>query len=168
MKPQEIIEALELAPHPEGGFYRETYRSAETIPLRSLGGRAGAARAHSTAIHYLLTEESFSALHRIDCDEIFHFYLGSPVTMLLLHGDGAGETLILGRHDKWQTQIQAQIQRKANVHVYAGGLSDEALRDAMVIPCHSIEQTLQQLLHNKPDATIAILPEGPQTVPYVS
>ena len=70
-------------------------------------------------------------------------------------------------HDQWQVQIQAQIQRKARVHVYAGGLRDDELRQALVIPCHSVEQTLAELLHAKPDARVAILPEGPQTVPYI-
>lgn len=70
--------------------------------------------------------------------------------------------------DQWQVLIQAKIQMKANVHVYAGGLSDEELRDAKVIPCRSIEATLAEILSRKPDATIAILPEGPQTVPYLA
>ncbi len=70
-------------------------------------------------------------------------------------------------HDQWEAQIQAQIQLKANVHVYADGLSDEELRRALVIPCHSIEETVAQLWHNNPGATIAVLPDGPQTVPYI-
>jgi len=70
-------------------------------------------------------------------------------------------------HDQWEAQIQAQIQLKANVHVYADGLSDEELRHALVIPCNSIEETAAQLLRDNPGATIAVLPEGPQTVPYV-
>ena len=70
--------------------------------------------------------------------------------------------------DQWQVLIQAKIQMKANVHVYASGLSDEELRDAKVIPCRSIEATLAEILARKPDATIAILPEGPQTVPYLA
>jgi lactate racemase len=70
--------------------------------------------------------------------------------------------------DQWQALIQARIQMKARVHVYAGGLTDEALQDAKVIPCRSIEQTLAEILEKKPGATIAILPEGPQTVPYLA
>ena len=70
-------------------------------------------------------------------------------------------------HDQWEAQIQAQIQLKANVHVYADGLSDEELRHALVTPCNSIEETVAQLLRDNPGATIAVLPEGPQTVPYV-
>lgn len=70
-------------------------------------------------------------------------------------------------HDQWEAQIQAQIQLKARVHVYADGLSDEELRRALVIPCPSIEETLARLRHRNPAATIAVLPDGPQTVPFL-
>jgi lactate racemase len=70
--------------------------------------------------------------------------------------------------DQWQAQVQAKIQMKANVHVYARGLSDEELRDAKVIACRSIEKTLAEILARNPNATIGILPEGPQTVPYLA
>ncbi|MGC9467588.1 MAG: nickel-dependent lactate racemase [Anaerolineae bacterium] len=71
-------------------------------------------------------------------------------------------------HDQWEAQVQAQIQQRARVHVYADGLTDEELRDAMVIPCRSIEQRVAELLQDKTEARIAVLPEGPQTVPYVA
>jgi nickel-dependent lactate racemase len=70
-------------------------------------------------------------------------------------------------HDQWTAQAQAQIQLKAKVHVYADGLSDEALQRALVIPCRSIEATLARIRHDNPKSTIAVLPEGPQTVPYI-
>ena len=70
--------------------------------------------------------------------------------------------------DQWEAQVQAQIQLKARVHVYADGLTDEQLRQALVIPCRSIESTVARLREEKPDATVAVLPEGPQTVPYVA
>jgi nickel-dependent lactate racemase len=70
-------------------------------------------------------------------------------------------------HDQWEAQIQAQIQQKARVHVYADGLTDEELREALVIPCRSVEQCLQDLMRDRPGARIAVLPEGPQTVPYL-
>ena len=71
-------------------------------------------------------------------------------------------------HDQWEAQAQAQIQLKAPVHVYADGLSDEELRRALVIPCRSIETTVAEIRREKPEATIAVLPDGPQTVPYVT
>ena len=70
--------------------------------------------------------------------------------------------------DQWQVQIQANIQMKARVHVYAGGLTDEQLRNARVIPCRSIEASLAEILARNSAATIAVLPEGPQTVPYLA
>ncbi|RPJ40304.1 MAG: hypothetical protein EHM21_14880 [Chloroflexi bacterium] len=69
--------------------------------------------------------------------------------------------------DQWEAQVQAKIQMKANVHVYAGGLSDEELHAALVTPCRSVEQTLAKILEKNPGAKIAVLPEGPQTVPYI-
>ena len=68
-------------------------------------------------------------------------------------------------HDQWEAQLQAQIQSKARVHVYAGGLSDDELRNALVIPCRSVEGTVAEIRSRRPDASIAILPDGPQTVP---
>ncbi len=72
------------------------------------------------------------------------------------------------KHDQWQAQIQAQIQLKADVYVYSGYLTDEQIRMALFEPCHSIEQTVAELARRYgPSATICVLPEGPQTVPYV-
>jgi nickel-dependent lactate racemase len=70
--------------------------------------------------------------------------------------------------DQWEAQIQAQIQRLARVHVYADGLSDENLRRALVLPCRSIPELVARIRYEKPGATIAVLPDGPQTVPYVA
>jgi nickel-dependent lactate racemase len=69
--------------------------------------------------------------------------------------------------DQWEAQIQAQVQRRARVHVYADGLSDEDLRHALVLPCRSIPETVARIRQEKPGATMAVLPDGPQTVPYV-
>ena len=71
--------------------------------------------------------------------------------------------------DQWEAQVQAQIQLKADVYVKTSYLSDEQIREALLLPCHSIEETLAQLLERYgPDATICVLPEGPQTVPYIA
>jgi predicted cupin superfamily sugar epimerase len=80
MDAKEIIRALDLQKHPlEGGFYIETFRSKLT-----------------TAIYYLLTPDSFSEMHRLKSDEIFHFYLGDPVEMLQLFPDGRGALIRMG------------------------------------------------------------------------
>ena len=93
----EIARTLGLVPHPrEGGFFREIYRAAETIAPDALPRRYGAPRAFGTAIYYLLTPATFSAMHRLASDEIFHFYLGDPVEQLRLRPDGGGERVRLG------------------------------------------------------------------------
>jgi predicted cupin superfamily sugar epimerase len=92
----DVIRLLNLKPHEmEGGFYRETYRSADQFPRTALPPRYPGDRSASTAIYYLLTPETFSTMHRVATDEVFHFYLGDPVTMLQLWPDG-GKTLTLG------------------------------------------------------------------------
>jgi nickel-dependent lactate racemase len=72
------------------------------------------------------------------------------------------------RHDQWEALVQARIQRQANVHVYADGLSDDDIQHALLIPCRSIDDTVARLRREKPEATIAVLPDGPQTVPYLT
>jgi predicted cupin superfamily sugar epimerase len=89
---QKIIRLLKLKPLPgEGGFYRETYRSA----LRTNCG-AKVKRSLGTAIYYLITPENFSALHRISSDEIFHFYSGDPAELFLFGPGGKTRRVILG------------------------------------------------------------------------
>jgi predicted cupin superfamily sugar epimerase len=95
----EVMALLDLRPLPvEGGYYRETYRSAVTLPAAALPPRYGGGRCAGTAIYYLLTPDTFSALHRLPADEVFHFYLGDPVEMLQLSPDGGGRVVTLG-HD---------------------------------------------------------------------
>jgi hypothetical protein len=96
---EQIIRLLELQPLPvEGGYFRQTYRAAETLPAGALPARYGRGKVLCTAIYYLLTADpdSFSALHRLPTDEIYHFYLGDPVEMLMLHPDGSAQVLTLG------------------------------------------------------------------------
>ena len=77
--PDDITRRLGLAPHPEGGFSKETYRSPEVITQSSLPQRFGGDRCLSTAIYYLLRQGQKSKLHRIYSDEMWHFYLGDPL-----------------------------------------------------------------------------------------
>jgi nickel-dependent lactate racemase len=72
------------------------------------------------------------------------------------------------QQDQWQAQIQAQIQLKADVYVRTDNLSDEQIRGALLLPCRSIEQTVAELRKRYgQDATLCVLPEGPQTIPFV-
>ena len=97
MTADQIINSLRLKPHPEeGGYFVETYRSEECILKEALPDRYDGGRSFATAIYYLLTPDTFSSLHRLQSDEIFHFYLGDPVEMLQLWPDGGGKVVILG------------------------------------------------------------------------
>lgn len=109
MTAEEIIGRLGLEAHPsEGGYFRETYRCPVRLaaggPLAHLSG----ARSLSTAIYYLLSEGTFSVLHRLKADEVWHFYLGDPVEMLLL-GEGGGEVLRLGSGVLEGMRVQAVV-----------------------------------------------------------
>jgi len=95
----QLIEHLRLEPLTfEGGHFRQTYLAEESVAAEALPARYGGPRRFGGAIYYLLTSEpdSFSALHRLQTDEMYHFYLGDPVEMLLLHPDKPGERTVLG------------------------------------------------------------------------
>lgn len=90
MTAEEIITFLNLEAHPEGGFYRRTYAAGAALDLPR------GVRPTLTAIYYLLDPGTFSEMHQIDSDEIFHFYLGDPVEMLQLYPDGGSAVFTLG------------------------------------------------------------------------
>src|SRR5437762_8828641 len=95
IRAEDVIALLGLQPlSREGGYYRETYRSADRLPGGSLA-RFPRGKSAGTAIYYLLTPDTCSALHRLPSDEVYHFYLGDPVELLLLHPEG-GEVVTLG------------------------------------------------------------------------
>lgn len=95
---EKIIQTLQLKPHPEGGYYRETYRSAGEISQKCLDADYSGKRNHSTCIYHLLTSDNFSAFHRLVQDEIWHFYDGSPITLHLIYPLGAYSKVIIGRN----------------------------------------------------------------------
>ena len=108
---QDIIEKLDLKPHREGGFYAESWRAPERLAVNALPPRYSGARSISTAIYYLITPESFSRLHRLRSDEIFHFYLGDPVEFLLLGAEGKGTTILVGP-DVMADQVPQLVVRR--------------------------------------------------------
>lgn len=104
MTAQEIKNLLRLEPHPiEGGSFRQTYISAGTVELPR--GR----RAYGTAIYYLLESGTFSEMHRLESDEVFHFYLGDPAEMLQLHPDGSSAVVTLGHDLAAGQQVQVAV-----------------------------------------------------------
>ncbi len=109
LTPEGIIELLDLQPLPvEGGHFRQTYRSEESVPGNALPDRYQREKLLCTAIYYLLTTDpdSFSAMHRLPTDEIYHFYLGDPVEMLLLYPDGGSAVVRLGHDLRAGQQVQ--------------------------------------------------------------
>src|SRR5271169_2687615 len=95
---RQIQEFLKLQPLPiEGGHFVESYRSKFTLAEQSLPAPYAGERMLSTAIYYMLTPDTFSAMHQLKGDEVYHFYLGDPVELLMLKPDGAAEAALLGQ-----------------------------------------------------------------------
>lgn len=87
-----LLARLDLRPHPEGGWFRETFRDARTVTADGFDGP----RSASTAIYYVLAAGHFSALHRIRSDEVWHHYAGDDLEVTVLSADGALRTLLVG------------------------------------------------------------------------
>jgi len=96
LNPQQLIEQYNLQPHPEGGWYRQTYKSEENIPANALPPRFGGSRPISTAIYFLLEKGNFSAFHRIKSDECWHFYAGGPLLVYVIQPEGTLTVTTLG------------------------------------------------------------------------
>jgi uncharacterized protein len=93
---RKLINQFDLQSHPEGGWYKQTYRSTEYISAAALPGRFRGDRPFSTAIYFLLEEGNFSAFHRIKSDECWHFYLGDPLEIYVLQQNGELTVTTLG------------------------------------------------------------------------
>jgi len=106
-----VVQALGLSPHPEGGYYRETFRASLALPAPQ------GLRAASTAIYFLLPAGSFSALHRVRSDETWHHYDGDPVELYTIRDDGAAQVVRLGndlaRGDRPQVVVPAGMWQAA-------------------------------------------------------
>lgn len=100
---QAWIERLQLLPHPEGGFFRETYRSCQIVDHPA----TGLPRPASTAILFMVTPESFSALHRLRSDEIWHHYGGDPLDLHVIDSSGGHRLVRLGAEDGPQAVVGA-------------------------------------------------------------
>lgn len=93
---EELKTRLDLQEHPEGGYFKETYRSHGIIRKEALPPAFSGDRNYATSIYFLLTSTNFSAFHRIRQDEIWHFYEGSPIALHVLKPDGRYQEVILG------------------------------------------------------------------------
>lgn len=99
---ERLITELRLAPHPEGGHFRETFRSTDRVVTPR-----GTSRSALTTILFLLTGEEFSAFHRLTSDEIWHFYRGDALTVEIIDSAGRHERRMLGIDGPWQTAVAA-------------------------------------------------------------
>jgi len=90
------IEHLNLTPHPEGGYFREVYRSDGVIPESALPDGFSGDRSFATSIYFLLQGSDFSAFHRIKQDELWHFHDGVPLTVHVISANGNYSELKLG------------------------------------------------------------------------
>ncbi len=125
MTADQIIDLLDLKPHPEGGFFKETYRSHGQILKSSTGQHE---RLFSTAIYYMLTPGTLSKFHRLSSDEVFHFYMGDPVTWVLLGAGGRKRKIVLGNDLSGGQEIQMVVP----AGTWFGGYLNEGGRYALM------------------------------------
>src|SRR5260370_21364622 len=113
MTAEDLKKLLGLQPHPrEGGWYVRTYEAAELVVAEAfVDGRYAGGRRTGTAIYYLLEAETFSEMHRLQSDEVFHFYAGDAVEMLQLREGGRGTTVVIGNDLPRGQRPQAVVER---------------------------------------------------------
>jgi|SRR5579872_52741 len=103
------VERLKLEPHPEGGYFRQTYKADLTIAREALPAGFNGARAASTAIYFLLQGNNFSAFHRLRSDEVWHFYAGSPLFVQVIDPSGERRSIFLGHNPEVGQTLQAVV-----------------------------------------------------------
>jgi uncharacterized protein len=109
MTAEDVKRILGLQPHPrEGGWFVRTYEADETVELERYGGGA---RLTSTAIYYLLEPDTFSEMHLLQSDEVFHHYMGGAVEMLQLFEDGRSEVVVIGTDLEAGQRPQVVVKR---------------------------------------------------------
>jgi len=103
------IEKLELEAHPEGGYFRQTYKADLMLAKEALPAGFRGSRAASTAIYFLLEGKNFSAFHRLRSDEVWHFYAGDPLIVDVIAPDGKYSSMRLGRDLEAGQVLQAVV-----------------------------------------------------------
>jgi hypothetical protein len=103
------IEKLGLEPHPEGGYFRQSYKAELELAKEALPAGFTGPRAASTAIYFLLEGENFSAFHRLRSDEVWHFYAGDPLVVHGIEPDGKYFSILLGRDLEAGQVLQAVV-----------------------------------------------------------
>jgi hypothetical protein len=112
MTAEQIVKHFKMQPLPqEGGYFIETYRAAEVLKKEILSPGVSGDRNISSVILYLLAAKTVSLMHRLKHDEMFHFYMGNPVTMLQLHPDGSSEIVTLGHDILEEQKVQVLVPK---------------------------------------------------------
>ncbi|MFP4527974.1 MAG: cupin domain-containing protein [Candidatus Kapaibacterium sp.] len=132
------IEELNLQPHPEGGFFAEVYRSEETIPESALPERFGGDHSFSTSIYYLLRSGEISRLHRLRADEVWHFYDGAPLNLVVIE-NGNPREIRLGRDPRRGELLQAVMPRGSWFGAWPAGADSYSLVGCTVAPGFEFE-----------------------------
>lgn len=152
MSSSDIIERLDLKPHPEGGYYRESYRAEGKI--------AGSGRSYSTAIYYLLEGEARSRLHRIASDEVWHFYMGDPLVVAEIDPSGSLKETTLGTDLKAGQSLQHVVPARRWFGAYLPKGSGYSLVGCTVAPGFDFADfeigNREELLRRYPEAKAAI------------
>ena len=103
------VRALDLTPHPEGGYFRETYRADEVVAPDALPKRYEGTRCWCTAVLFLLPRGEISAFHRLRSDELWHYHAGAALELHILARDGSRQSLVLGPDTVRGEQFQAAV-----------------------------------------------------------
>lgn len=110
LKAKQYIKQLHLKKHPEGGYYKEVYRSGEIILPEHLPARYKSSRNFSTSIYFLLDGKQFSAFHLLQSDELWHFYDGCPVIIYIINQEGELDIKRLGKNKDCELQVALEKQ----------------------------------------------------------
>ncbi|MFO7822038.1 MAG: cupin domain-containing protein [Lentisphaeria bacterium] len=134
LKSQYFIDKLGLQKHPEGGYFREVYRSDETLPRDALPERFEADRTVSTSIYFLLSDNDFSAFHRMKQDEVWHYHAGATVVIKGIDPKGKLHTMRLGIDLTADERPEQVIPRDWIFGAYIEGKDNYALVSCTVAP----------------------------------
>jgi predicted cupin superfamily sugar epimerase len=129
-----LIAVYGLRRHPEGGYFNESYRSAGMITAAEPAGSIAGVRNFSTAIYFLLPGGERSRLHRFKSDEVWHFYLGEPLTIACISPEGRVESTIMGSDIKAGQKLQYAIPAGRWFGAYHSGKADFSLVGCTVAP----------------------------------